>query len=171
VAEHVSSTIVEITQYLRIYRTTARIGPKALCPVHLSGKHFASKMVDYAIVLLFEEEHDQILETLRHLPEEDQNINHTSFMPVRYKPIVINIEVKVPGQGKNETMVQLSIWVAAQFNKLQALRGKLTDIGIPLISVEGHQWTIYIAHQQNDRSIVCVPLRRVDFPYLLYNGR
>jgi hypothetical protein len=116
-------------------------------------------MVDYAIVLLFENKpNKQIREILHHLPEEDQNINHTSFMPIRYKPITISIEVKVPGQGKNETMVQLSIWVAAQFNKLQVLRGKLTDIGIPLLSVEGHDWKVHIAYQQDDRSIVCVPL-------------
>jgi hypothetical protein len=158
-AEYVSNIMVEIMQYLWNYRTTARLGPKSLCPVHLSGKYFASKMVDYAIVLLFENKpNKQIREILRHLPEEDQNINHTSFMPIRYKPITISIEVKVPGQGKNETMVQLSIWVAAQFNKLQALRGKLTDIGIPLLSVEGHDWKVHMAYQQDDGSIVCVPL-------------
>lgn len=111
-------------------------------------------MVDYCLVLTFPSPPQQILEILRDLPEEDQNINQTAFTPMKYEPITVNIEVKVPGQGKNETMVQLSIWVAAQFNKLYALRGRYADIGIPLLSVEGHDWKVHVAYQMNDGSIV-----------------
>jgi len=50
--------------------------------------------------------------------------------------------------------VQLSIWVAAQFNKLNALSGKRVSIGIPLVSVEGHDWRIYIAYQKENDDIV-----------------
>jgi hypothetical protein len=56
-------------------------------------------------------------------------------------------------------MVQLSVWVAAQFKKLQALSSsveKRLGVGIPLLSVEGHDWKVHVAYQQNDGSIVCV---------------
>lgn len=60
--------------------------------------------------------HRPILEVLHDLSEEDQNINQTASTPIKYdEPITVNIEVKVPGQGKNQTMVQLSI------NKLYGL--------------------------------------------------
>ena len=56
--------------------TPARIELKALCPKHLSGKPLGSKMVDYAMCLIPDDEmHQAILQLLRHLPEMDQNIN------------------------------------------------------------------------------------------------
>jgi len=135
--------------------TPARIEPKWLCPKHLSGKPLGSKMVDYAMCLIPDDDtHRSILQLLRHLPEMDQNINQTRAAPVRYRPITVNVEVKLPGAGRNETMVQLSIWVAAQFNKLNALSGKRVSIGIPLVSVEGHDWRIYIAYQKENDDIV-----------------
>jgi hypothetical protein len=135
--------------------TPARIEPKVLCPKHLSGKPLGLKMVDYAMCLIPDDNtHQAILQLLRHLPEMDQNINQTRAAPVRYRPITVNIEVKLPGAGRNETMVQLSIWVAAQFNKLNTLSGRRVSIGIPLVSVEGHDWRIYIAYQKENGDIV-----------------
>ena len=49
------------------------------------------------------------------------NINQTGYVPVRFKPITVNIKVKPPGSGKNNAIVQLAIWVAAQFNRLNKL--------------------------------------------------
>jgi hypothetical protein len=108
-------------------------------------------MVDYAIILLPDDAtHPAILQVLRDLPEDDQNINQTRSAPVKYRPITVNIEVKVPGQGKNEAMVQLAVWAAAQFEKLNTLTGKLVPIGIPLVSVEGHDWRLYHIYQIED---------------------
>ena len=102
------------------------------------------------ILLPDEETHQAILQVLRDLPEEDQNINQTRLAPVKYRPITVNIEVKLPGEGKNDTMVQLTVWAAAQLEKLSALSGTPARIGIPLVSVEGHDWRLYIAYQKDD---------------------
>lgn len=117
-------------------------------------------MVDYAITLLPDHKLDeQIRLSLRDFPEEHQNINQTPFPPVKFRPISLNIEAKAPGSGKNDMMVQLSIWVAAQFKKLEVLRGaKSVDIGLPLISIEGHDWKGHMAYQVEDGSIVSVDL-------------
>jgi hypothetical protein len=120
-------------------------------------------MVDYALVLLPDETmHRAILDVLRQSPDdEDHNINQTRSGPVRFRPITANIEVKVPGEGRNQTMVQLAVWVTAQFKKLNALtggRGAVQEICIPLISVEGHDWRIYIAYQTADGEVVRLTL-------------
>jgi hypothetical protein len=144
-------------------RTSARIEPRTLTPRHLTGKTFASKMVDYAFVLLPDETmHRAILDVLRRsLDDEDHNINQTRSGPVRFRPITVNIEVKVPGEGRNQTMVQLSVWVTAQFKKLNALtdcRGAVREICIPLVSAEGHDWRVYIAYQTADGEVVRLSL-------------
>ncbi len=112
-------------------------------------------MVDYSMVLLPDDKLDQaILQVLRDLPEEDQNINQTRFAAVRYRPITVNIEVKLPGEGKNDAMVQLAVWGSAQLAKLNFLSGTLAPIGIPLVSVEGHDWRLYNTYQQEDSKVV-----------------
>ena len=69
-------------------------------------------------------------------------------------PITVNIEVKVPGQGKNEAMVQLAVWAVAQMEKLNTLSGKFVPIGLPLVSVEGHDWRFYNIYQTEDSDMV-----------------
>jgi hypothetical protein len=112
-------------------------------------------MVDYSMILLPDDKmHQAILQVLRDLPEEDQNINQTRSAPVKYRPITVNIEVKLPGEGKNDAMVQLAVWAAAQLEKLNALSGTLAPIGIPLVSVEGHDWRLYKTYQKEDSNVV-----------------
>jgi hypothetical protein len=116
-------------------------------------------MVDYSLVLVPNETmYQAILNVLRQsYDDEDHNVNQTRSGPVRFRPITVNIEVKVPGEGRNQTMVQLSVWVAAQFKKLNALtdgREAVQRIYIPLISVEGHDWRLSIAYQTADGDVV-----------------
>jgi len=111
-------------------------------------------MVDYSIILLPDNKmHQAILQVLRDLPEEDQNINQTRSAPVKYRPITVNIEAKLPGEGKNDAMVQLAVWAAAQMEKLNALSGTLAPIGIPLVSVEGHDWRLYNTYQERGETV------------------
>jgi hypothetical protein len=58
--------------------------------------------------------------------------------------------VKVLGEGRNDTMVQLAVWTAAQLEKLNSLSGELVEIGIPLLYVEGHDWRGYIVYQEEE---------------------
>jgi hypothetical protein len=67
-------------------------------------------MVDYAMFLLPDDNSSRlILQALSELPEDEHNINQTRFAPVRYRPITVNVEVKLPGEGRDEAKVQLSI--------------------------------------------------------------
>jgi hypothetical protein len=135
-------------------RSTARIEPKYLGPRNLSGQLVGSKMVDYSMILLPDKRmHRAILHILRDLPEEDRNINQTEFSAVAYRPITVNVEVKLPGKGTNESMIQLAVWSAAQFEKLNELSGTLAPIGIPLVSVEGHDWRLNITYQSDDGEV------------------
>jgi hypothetical protein len=111
-------------------------------------------MVDYSMILPDDAMHQAILQVLRDIPEDDQNINQTRSAPVKYRPITVNIEVKVPGEGKNEAMVPLAVWAAAQMEKPNTLSGKLAPVGIPLVSVEGHDWRFYNTYQTDDGDIV-----------------
>lgn len=106
------------------------------------------------ILLPDNEMHQSIFQVLRDLPEDDRNINQTRYTPVKYRPITVNIEVKIPGEGRNEAMVQLAVWAAAQMEKLNALSGKLATIGIPLIYIERHDWRLYNIYQEKDGEIV-----------------
>jgi hypothetical protein len=71
-----------------------------------------------------------------------------------WPPIMVNIEFKILGSGGYEAKVKLSIWVAAQFNKLNVLARRRMCIEIPLISVEAHDWRVYIAYQKEGGEIV-----------------
>ncbi|KAH8588320.1 hypothetical protein B0O99DRAFT_600903 [Bisporella sp. PMI_857] len=51
-----------------------------------------------------------------------------------------HLNVKVPGEGNNEALVQLAVWTAAQIKKLNALNGKLAGIAIPQVLIAGHDW-------------------------------
>lgn len=129
--------------------------------MHLSGKPFGSKMVDYALMLLPQDSmREGIRRVLQSLDDENCNINQTRYAPVRFNPITVNIEVKPPGSGKNDAMVQLAIWVAAQFNKLNSLCDELAMVAIPLVWVEGHDWRVYIAFQKATGELVSLPLGR-----------
>ena len=63
-------------------------------------------MVDYAIVLLPTDRtmYKGILEKLRY-SEDGYNINQTGYTPVKYRPITVNIKVKVPGEGGSRAKV------------------------------------------------------------------
>ena len=117
-------------------------------------------MVDYAIVIQSDKElTGQIRQSLQRFSDDHQNINHTAYPALKVRPIVISVEAKVQGAGKYELMVQLSIWVAAHFKKLEMLReAKSTDISLPLISIDGHDWRLHMACQGADGSIVSVLL-------------
>jgi hypothetical protein len=120
-------------------------------------------MTDYAMILLPDHEmHQAILQVLSDLPEEDQNINQTRFAPVKYRPITVNIGVKLPEEGNNDMMVKLAVWTAAQLKKLNVLSGTLAPVGIPLVSVERHDWRLYSTFQKDDGKVVRQSVRGND---------
>lgn len=145
--------------------TTARIRPLTLVPRN-SGKVFASKLVDYAIVLRCQPDiHRRILSLLNQHDHDHPAINHTYCAPVRYQPITVNIEVKAPGGG--DSMVQHMVWVGAHLRKLGQLANGKVDICIPMVSVQGHSWRIHYAYQKEENGVI-VRLPSLLTPYSFY---
>lgn len=52
---------------------------------------------------------------LKDTRDDEASINYSEHS-ASLQPIVANIEVKAPGSGRNDALVQLTVWVAAQFN-------------------------------------------------------
>ena len=101
-------------------------------------------MVDYDICLepdSAEPMFKRMRETLRLELVNSHYINHTSFEPVRFRPIAISIETKIGG-SESEAATQLSVWVVAHFKRLQLiiLRSGVTCemMVLPLIYIKEH---------------------------------
>jgi hypothetical protein len=134
--------------------TTARILP-SLVPRRASGDILKSKLVDYTINLLPNEEMDSVIRLLlQSQPVNLQTINQTMYGPVRYQPIAISIETKTPNASE-DAMVQLRVWVAAHFNRLRMLsREDPVSLTLPLLYVSGTQWFLLFA-RDSAQKIVC----------------
>lgn len=139
--------------------TTAKIHPSALKPKNANGTMFQGKMVDYAMCLEYgraEPIFGRIRNTLQFEPTNCQYINHTSYEPVRFRPIAISIETKVTG-NETEATAQLSVWVVAQFKRLQSIiqrSGVSSEMTVlPLIHIQGHDWFVTLAVQGDSKTV------------------
>ncbi len=87
-------------------------------------------MVDYAIVLVPDYKlHKEITTKLR--DRDLLSINQTKAEYVRFKPITVSIETKRPGMDEDNAKVQLGVWAAAHFERLQLLCG--LDVVVPFL--------------------------------------
>lgn len=117
-------------------------------------------MVDYALYLEADRTEpifDRMLSAMELETPGCQYINHTSFEPVRYRPIVVSIETKVAG-NENVAITQLSIWVVAHFKRLQKimqLSGVVSEMPVlPLINVQGDEWFTRLAVQKGNETVL-----------------
>lgn len=161
--------------------TTADIYPRDLLfPQNLpfsavEAVFTSSKRVDYGISLRFDHVITQkLLDRARTDNLRDRSLNQTLYDSVRERPLAISIETKCDG-GAKEARVQLATWAFAQHSKLERLIkqassdvgeevGKPTQIpALPMIYVSGHEWSLYIAHKQDEIMVrflvvLCSPL-------------
>ena len=87
-------------------------------------------------------------------PDMTASVNHSWHTPLLTRPIGINIETKRTGDGWDTAVVQLGIWVAAQFVKLEQL---IHDFDadpnqipfLPIVVVQGHEW-YFLAASRGD---------------------
>lgn len=140
--------------------TTSRIQPTELIPTNHLGQVAESKMVDFAIYL---EEDPELIKAMKTMTTRHRlvpvSINQTFDPPLCTSPITISIETKKPGIEWETAMVQVGIWAAAQFSKLEQL---LEDSGhgvdearqclpfLPLFVVQGHDWSFLAATRESD---------------------
>lgn len=103
------SLILYLVQRLMLSSTTARVAP-SLVPRHANGDNLQSKIVDYTINLLANDEmEDMILRLLESQPYDLRTINQTMCDHVRYLPIAISIETKTPDTSEQEAKIQLGM--------------------------------------------------------------
>ncbi|OCL09823.1 hypothetical protein AOQ84DRAFT_220341 [Glonium stellatum] len=131
--------------------TAAQISPKSLLPSTKSGHNVESKMIDFAIHLEPEAVFADVMRKLTVTrPTPLISLNQTHHPSLRYTPISVSIETKLTGQDWTKAEVQVGIWVAAQFKKLEedsaALGGEaLAPPFLPIIIVQGHSWNFLAA--------------------------
>ena len=77
-------------------RTTAAIEPQELVPELTQRERVQSKKADFAISLELGED------TERRLAQAGIQLNQTTYEGVRYNPIVVSIETKLPGEGGSD---------------------------------------------------------------------
>ncbi|EEU35521.1 uncharacterized protein NECHADRAFT_9732, partial [Fusarium vanettenii 77-13-4] len=85
------------------------------------------------------------------------------YMPLRWRPIAVNIETKTPDGSSQEGMAQLSVWAATHFERLRALKkSKAAILGesqkeealstaLPLLLIQGSTWSLFFAVDGTDR--------------------
>lgn len=131
--------------------TKADISPKDLIPKHSLGGDLQSKMVDYAVCLELSEDlrdraRDMLAEEAQSRPPSDVpwSINHTTYPPLRMRPIAVSIETKTPSGKYDEALAQLGIWGAAHLARLSRLVPAGTRLPtLPLVLVSGTEWNLY----------------------------
>lgn len=77
-------------------------------------------MVDYVVNM--EWSGDDLDRIASLLPESTwSSVNHTTYVPLRFRPIAISIETKTISRTEEEARVQLAIWVAALLARIRQL--------------------------------------------------
>lgn len=132
----------------------------------LGGKD--TKKVDFCITLCNDNnKHPGIA---RVNTEWNESINHTSHSAYVATPIAISIETKARAPDEEEAVLQMQVWLSAQFARLQLLVGRQSDnpaltkqrwttaVGelcfLPAILVLKHEWYFVAATWTPDRPIL-----------------
>lgn len=126
-------------------RTTAAIEPPTLIPSLTPSESISSKKADFGLVLSLGFKRERALCQCGIL-----TLNQTEYEPVRYSPIAVSIETKVPGEGWDDAQLQMSTWMLAHIAKLKelCLKAGAPEVrvpSLPVIVVQGHEWNfLYI---------------------------
>lgn len=139
---------------VRHYDVTRAPINKPYLPRHKTGVDSQAKMVDFCIALAG----DDIMSAAQRRQEtanDSSSINHTSYKPIRDRPIAVNIETKAPASSNEEAKAQLSVWTIAHLKRLRSLACTsnstlAVDVTIPVISVCGGKWELYFVRDQVD---------------------
>lgn len=139
---------------VRHYDVTRAPINKPYLPRHRTGVDSQAKMVDFCIALA----RDDIINASRRRQEmanDSSSINHTSYKPIRDRPIAVNIETKAPASSNEEAKAQLSVWTIAHLKRLRSLACTsnstlAVDVTIPVISVCGGEWELYFVRDKVD---------------------
>jgi hypothetical protein len=86
-----------------------------------------------------------------------RHLNQTNYGPVRYNPIALSIETKLPGESGTTALLQLSTWASSQIRQLRniirwvGIDGNPTIPPLPLLLIQGHAWFLYYLEHDHER--------------------
>ena len=117
-------------------------------------------MVDFAIAL--EPDSDmmkRIRKTFASLPPEERYLNQTHHLPVQHRPIIVNVETKIPFTGGQKADLQLAGWQDAGETKLKQLlesnsNGRAQIPTMPMVSFHGHDAYISAWHIRDEGRVM-----------------
>ena len=140
------------TPQLTNCRTTAAIEPQELVPEITQRERVQSKKADFAISLELGEE------TERCLAQAGIQLNQTTYEGIRFNPIAVSVETKLPGEGGSDAKLQLATWSCSQIAKLRellALAGneECSMPPLPLIIIQGHDWHFLCLEDRRDCAV------------------
>lgn len=152
--------------------TAAQISPPSLIPSGQAGAALKSKMVDFAIHVEPSNRFREAVHKRAQFSKVSMSVNHTLHEPLRWCPIGVSIETKHTGQNWDDAMVQVGVWTAAQFNKLEELINETDELSkqqgflrekskislpfLPIIIVQGHDWHFLAAVRNPDQQTVSI---------------
>lgn len=123
-------------------------------------------MIDLVVALDLPSSIVDIVRT-SHSPGRTTSFNQTEYLPLRYRPLSISVETKLPGDDSDKGQTQLGVWVRAQYTKLEQLLRLATTFGsseadaktiplpvFPLLLVQGHEWNLMVAFREGDTTVL-----------------
>lgn len=81
--------------------------------------------------------------------EAGPSINQISGF-IRYVPMFLNVEIKKQHVAA-DPLVQLAVWIAAEFKK-RMLEGYSRSMPVVAVTIEGHNWQLYVAYEPEFQS-------------------
>jgi hypothetical protein len=147
--------------------TTAQILPAFLPDMSDFKTTSQAKLVDLALLYRppnSSSDTDSLTNLFRSLPASTATLNQSDYGPLRKFPAPVAIETKTAGGDIEEAKVQLGVWTAAWFKRMadldrqskskrQRMKTSPRSLGVPLLLIEGHRWSLYVACE-NDADIV-----------------
>lgn len=132
-------------------------------------------MVDFAIHIEPSDRFQKAVYERAQLCARPISVNHTFYRPLIFCPIGVSIETKHTGQNWDDAMVQVGIWTAAQFARLEELIKETDQISgrdripqdepetrlpfLPIIIIQGHDWNFLTAIKSSSGQTVSVLLQ------------
>lgn len=108
----------------------------------------AGKMVDFALVLSESKTTplgSAIWDAVRAAPPDERSVNQSTYMPLTLRPLGVSIETKASASVA-EGRVQLGLWTAAWFARMQAWvsakPAKGMPTAMPVVLVSESYWTL-----------------------------
>ncbi|KAK6067993.1 hypothetical protein SCUP234_11327 [Seiridium cupressi] len=146
--------------------TTAQILPSFLPDMPDLTTTSQARLVDFALLYRPSDsspDHDLLRNLLRSLQSSTATLNQSDYGPLRHFPAPVAIETKTASGDVEEAKVQLGVWIGAWYKRMKNLcPASATQrlFGIPLLLVDGHRWSLYVA-QDSDSEIVGVIFLRL----------